>query len=644
MCGIAGILHVEGSGRVREETLRAMADSIRHRGPDGYGVWLSEDGRVGLAHRRLAIVDLSDAARQPMTNVDQTVWITYNGEVYNFLELRAELETKGYRFRSRSDTEVLLNMYQEMGDEMVGQLDGDFGFGLWDHRRRRLLLARDRIGVKPVYYTEVNGIFVFASEIKALLQHPAVRRELDEESLYHYLTYLVVPPPETLLKDVKKLPAGSMLTLDLGRSHAGPRISRFWEPLPGRIQPDRKDPDEQFEALFRRAVKKRLMGDVPVGTLFSGGVDSLLNTACFQDLITPERVRTFHVAMQGARHDQDELEWSRRLARKLGTEHHEVTISESDLLTTAEALAGQQDEPLSDPVAIPLFFVTRLARQSGTTVLHAGEGADEIFCGYDSYRQVLRRNARLWEPLKRLPSLVSWLGFLVARGAKSSRGQKIADALRRCSLGQELFMSGAIAYYENEKAQILAPDFRRRYETLDSFDVVSPLYRRIEERCPEASLLEKITFIELQLRLPELLLMRVDKMAMANGVEVRVPFLDRDLVDFALSVDLGFKLRDGVSKEPVKRFASHFLGREDVYRPKVGFGVPIQDWFNLELGSHLRGLIRDDRAFAQAYFNIEVLLRRLSRGPRSVNEAFQLWVIYNLLNWRRSLLCSSPAF
>src|SRR3989442_8163197 len=308
MCGIAGILHVEGSGRVREETLRAMADSIRHRGPDGYGVWLSEDGRVGLAHRRLAIVDLSDAARQPMTNVDQTVWITYNGEVYNFLELRAELETKGYRFRSRSDTEVLLNMYQEMGDEMVGQLDGDFGFGLWDHRRRRLLLARDRIGVKPVYYTEVNGIFVFASEIKALLQHPAVRRELDQESLYDYLTYLVVPPPATLLHDVKKLPAGSMLTLDLGRSHAGPRISRFWKPLPGRIQPDRKDPDEQFEALFRRAVKKRLMGDVPVGTLFSGGVDSLLNTACFQDLITPERVRTFHVAMQGARHDQDELE------------------------------------------------------------------------------------------------------------------------------------------------------------------------------------------------------------------------------------------------------------------------------------------------------------------------------------------------
>ena len=205
-------------------------------------------------------------------------------------------------------------------------------------------------------------------------------------------------------------------------------------------------------------------------------------------------------------------------------------------------------------------------------------------------------------------------------------------------------MSGAIAYYENEKAQILAPDFRRRFRALDSFDVVSDLYRRIEERCPDATLLQKITFIELQLRLPELLLMRVDKMAMANGVEVRVPFLDRDLVDFALSVDQGFKLRNGVSKEPVKRFASRFLAADDVYRPKVGFGVPIRDWFNSELGSHLRNLALEDRAFAETYFNFDLLQRRLSRRTRTVNEAFQLWVIYNLLNWRRGLLSPGPAF
>src|SRR5882724_5233024 len=251
MCGVAGLVGLAAGDRVQMDLLRAMADSLRHRGPDGHGYWVSGEGNVGLAHRRLAIVDLSDAARQPMSSADGTVHVTFNGEIYNFRELRSELEGKGYRFRSQSDTEVLVNLYSEAGDSAIDRLDGDFALGLWDERRKRLLLARDRAGVKPLYYCELDGLFLFASEIKALLQCSAVPRELDEESLYHYLTYLVVPPPRTLLRNVFKLPAASVLTLELNH---GWRTRRYWEPLPGRVTPDRRDLDGQLQTLFQRSV------------------------------------------------------------------------------------------------------------------------------------------------------------------------------------------------------------------------------------------------------------------------------------------------------------------------------------------------------------------------------------------------------
>jgi len=635
MCGVAGLVGLAAGDRVQMDLLRAMADSLRHRGPDGHGYWVSGEGNVGLAHRRLAIVDLSDAARQPMSSADGTVHVTFNGEIYNFRELRSELEGKGYRFRSQSDTEVLVNLYSEAGDSAIDRLDGDFALGLWDERRKRLLLARDRAGVKPLYYCELDGLFLFASEIKALLQCSAVPRELDEESLYHYLTYLVVPPPRTLLRNVFKLPAASVLTLELNH---GWRTRRYWEPLPGRVTPDRRDLDGQLQTLFQRSVAKRLMSDVPVGALFSGGVDSVLNTASFRELVAPQRVKTFHVSMAGAPPLADEREWARKMAARLGTEHYETIIDEGDLIATAETLAHFQDEPISDPVCVPLYFVAKLARDAGVTVLHAGEGADEIFCGYENYRRFIQSYTWLWPPLRRLPAAVSWLGFQALRRTASARGRKVADVLRRRALGQELFMSGAVAYYEDEKAAVLAPGFRERHPGLDSFDVVADLYRRIEEQAPRATILQKMTFIELQLRLPELLLMRVDKMAMAHGVEVRVPFLDRDLLDFALSLDESFKLRDGVAKEPIKRLAARYVDRESVYRPKTGFGAPIQSWFRSGLGAHMLTLLEEDRGEVGRYFDIPELQRRLTRRPRTVNEAFQLWVIYNLLNWRRAIL------
>ncbi len=642
MCGIAGIVGQRNAPPVDPRVLEAMTHSMEHRGPDGWGTWLSEDRRVGLGHRRLAILDLSDAGRQPMSNPEGTICVTFNGEIYNFPELRRELSAMGYRFRSTTDTEVLVYLYDALGEAMIDRLDGDFGFGLWDDRRKRLLLARDRAGVKPVYYAQLGDRFVFASEIKALLHCPGLACELNEESLYHYLTYLVVPAPQTMFKGIHKLPAGCALTVEWTADGLRTTQRNYWAPTPGRCALRTGELDEQFQELFDRSVRKRLQSDVPVGVLFSGGVDSTLNAAYFQRGIAPQKVRTFNVGVAGTKLFHDESDFAQAMARELGTEHHVVRITQADLLRQMRAIARQQDEPLADPVCVPLYFVTKLARETGTFVVHAGEGADEIFCGYDKYRRYLQVYENVWRRLRLMPSWTHALAFHLLRAGRSSRVRKAADVLRRLGRSQNFFLSSSIAYYEHEKASVLAPEFRRRCAGLDSHDIVLEMYGDLKRACPEADFLQQLTYIELRLRLPELLLMRVDKMSMLNGVEVRVPFLDGDLVDFALSVPRGFKLRDGVLKEPLKRLAARHVPRSSVYRPKSGFGVPIQEWFRSELAQDMRDLLREDAASFQAYFDLKALRRKLDEGTPTVNDAFQLWVVYNFLQWRRSFWESRP--
>ena len=640
MCGICGIVSLTSEPSIDIEILQKIPNVLQHRGPDGNGIWIDDSKKVGFGHQRLAIVDLSDAGQQPMATPDGMVQVTFNGEIYNFQELRSDLEKEGYRFRSRTDTEVLLYLYEMYGEGMVDRLDGDFGFGLWDGRRRKLLLARDRAGVKPVYYTRVSDQLLFASEIKSLLQHPDVSREMDEESFYHYLTYLVVPSPKTLVKGIYKLPTAGLLTLEYADRNASVNIQQYWEPFPGKMQVDKNDLDGQFESLLRKSVEKRMMSDVPVGVLFSGGVDSTLNTVLFQKAVKPDPVKTYNVGIKETNRHQDESHWARRMATQLGTEHHEIEITQDDLLDTVTALAEFQDEPLADPVCVPLYFVTKLARETGTVVLQAGEGADELFCGYDNYRRFLRHNRNYWKPLSRMPSFINQIGFRILQRSTAPRNQKMADALRRLIHHQEFFMSSAVAYYEGEKQSVISTDFKNRFASYDSYDIVAPLYERIAAQNPDASFLEKMTFIELQLRLPELLLMRVDKMSMANSVEVRVPFLDRDLVDFALSVPESFKLRDRVSKEPVKRLAARYVSHGQIYKPKKGFGAPIQEWFHGRVGDHMRSLLEEDRVELEAFFDVPHIKRSLDNSLSTVNQAFQLWVIYNLIIWRRAM-CSN---
>ncbi len=645
MCGIAGFIHFNGAPAFDTKVvISAMTRRIAHRGPDGEAAWISPDRRVTLGHRRLAIVDLSPLGAQPMANEDGSVWVVYNGEIYNHDSLREQLRERGHVFRSRCDTEVLVHLWEEKGEAMLHDLDGDFAFFLWDEKKQRAFLARDPVGVKPLYFAATGGAFVFGSEIKALLEHPAVPKRLDPEGVYHYLTYLVVPAPKTMFAGIEKIAAGECLSLD-GRTGRMER-RRYWNPLPEVLDLPPEEWDAELRRRFLASVKKRLMSDVPVGLLFSGGVDSSLNAAAFSRLVRPLPVHTFNVSMSAPRF-YDDQPFADAMARCLGANHHHIRVDESDLLASIDTIVDHQDEPLADPVCFPLYHVARLARQHGMPVLQAGEGADEIFCGYDNFRRFLRHNRKLWQPLSLFPRAVAGVGFHLLRLLpRRPKIEKIADVLRRRGLGQEFYLSEAVAFYEYEKQRVISPAFARQMCEADSFDIVRPLYAELRATRPEATFLQAMTYIELRLRLPELLLMRADKMAMAHSIELRVPFLDRDLVQFALSLPETYKTRDGVSKEPVKALAASLTQeslvapapggnvRDLYYRPKSGFGAPLQDWFGTALGADMRQRMKRNPELAGDFFQLRPLEEELSGGAATVNRSFHLWVVYNLMVWR----------
>ena len=403
MCGIVGIFKFrEGGVEITEPLLQRMRDTMVHRGPDGAGMWRSPDGRVGLAHRRLSIIDLSEAGAQPMASADGALWIVYNGEVYNHAELRTELEAEGYRYRSRTDTETVLYAYDRWGLECVHRFQGMFAFGLWDVRKRRLWLVRDRIGIKPLYYTFAGSQVLFASEIKALLEHPQVSRDVDSTALYHYMTLYTTPAPLTMFKGIYKLPAGHAMVVEEGRD---PRVYQYWDPIVPRERFERTfrgsgEPSmetyctKEIRRLLAESIEKRMMSDVPFGVFLSGGVDSSTNVALMARLMD-RPVDTFTVAFKN-NPQYNELEYARRIAREFKTNHHEVLIDESDLLEYLPDLIYHQDEPIADPVCVPLYYVSKLARDNGTIVVQVGEGSDEQFCGY-AWNEIFQK---IYEGLK----------------------------------------------------------------------------------------------------------------------------------------------------------------------------------------------------------------------------------------------------
>ena len=642
VCGVVGQLNFGGAAdaeiadRDRARVL-AMRDRLVHRGPDDGGLWQSYDGRVVLGHRRLSIVDVSAAGHQPMSGEDGTVWLTFNGEIYNHAELRRELRLDDrHRFRSRTDTEVIVHLYEERQREVVAALDGMFAFGLWDGARRRLLLARDRMGKKPLYYTLAAGRLLFASEIKALLAHPDVPRRLDLTAVNEYLTFSNVPEPRTMFEGIRKLPAGHTLTCD---ERGRVTVERYWSPLDELARrpatappPGRGEAVERVRQLVTAAVRKRLMADVPVGAFLSGGVDSSTNVALMSRLIsTPLQTFTVEFTGFGPAENFHDVPYARQVASLFGCRHTEVPVTADEALAYLPEMVGAQDEPLGDPACLPMHFVSRAAHQAGIKVVLVGEGSDEVFCGYPAFASLLETYAGRWSQLRRLPRPLRRAVRRAAELAGASGGR--VDVLRRAAEDEPLYLGLDVVFFDWEKAALYT-EAGRRAMPRRAADVVAAYYREILERRPDADFAQQMSYVELRNRLPELLLMRVDKLSMAHSLEARAPFLDHELASYALSLPAAYKVDGQRTKAVLKDAARAWLPEAVVERQKQGFRVPLPAWLRKELAPWAEGVLRRASIHQLGLFDLDHILalwRRHASGQADCS--FDLWCLINLFGW-----------
>ena len=657
MCGIVGTFKPGGVGSGPEVVAR-MRDRMAHRGPDGVGIWCSSDRTCTLGHRRLSIIDLSDAAAQPMVNAAGTVAVTFNGEIYNHAEIRRELEALGkYTWRTdHSDTEMLLHAFEEWGPDCVHRFYGMFALAVYDGRdpgRPVVHLIRDRVGIKPLYLTRTaSGEWLFASEIRALLAHPAVTPQMDTVAFWHYLTFIVSPAPLTMFRGIFKIPAGYRIIID---ARGTATSDEWWDCSPARsallTERDISEPEAVAELtrLLKQSIARRIVSDVPFGVLLSGGVDSSLNVALMSELMS-RPVTTFTIGYEG-KADYNEFQFARRVSERYKTDHHETLINGEEAQNFLPLLVRLQDEPIADNVCIPLYFLARLVKASGTTVVQVGEGADENFLGYwwcEHYRQ---KYESIYRPSRNgTHGLRRWLRAIKARTPGLS-GEDL-EIQRRARSGQELFWGGAVCWW-GEMRDRLTPDrapfdgevdcpvaglLPPSFAELDSHAVVREYVARVDGALREPEVLQKIPYLEMKLRLPEHLLMRVDKLTMAHAVEARVPFLDHDVVDFATRLPPSYKLRDGVGKHVLKQAAAPYLDDDMINRRKQGFGAPMEEWFRegdfgrRSLAAFDRSLLVEAGFFDNDYFR--GLLRAQIAG--SGGYSFQLWTVLNAVLWHAS--------
>lgn len=626
MCGIAGALVFEESGyRITESLIESMRDTMVHRGPDGAGLWISPDGKIGLGHRRLSIIDLSETASQPMSNEDGNLQIVFNGEIYNHAEIREELEKTGRHAwkTNHSDTEVILHAFEEWGIDCLHRFRGMFAIALWDEKQGDLWLIRDRIGVKPLYYSVHNGRVTFASEIKALLQDPDQKRAVNEEALFHYLSFLTTPAPQTLFEGISKLPCGTWLRIN----RAGEIVEhRYWDVL-DHTKPTAglsdEDAAKQILAELRTAVRLRKVSDVPVGVFLSGGIDSSTNAALFSEG-EGGQVKTFSIGYEGEyRSYQNELQYAKRVADEVGAEYHEKLLKIDDLIDFLPRMVHLQDEPIADPVCVPVYYVSKLARENGVIVCQVGEGADELFWGYPGWKTSLRLQRYNDLPI---PNFFKTIGLAGMRLFKRELSFPY-EWLRRGSVNQPIFWGGAEAFTETHKKRLLSPRLRKKFAKLTSWEAIRPIRERFEAKAKAPSHLNWMTYLDLNLRLPELLLMRVDKMSMGVSLEGRVPFLDHKLVELAMSLPEEMKTRQGVLKYILKKAVRGLIPDEIIDRKKQGFGVPVYEWFFDRLGNEIRREL-DEFCSKTDFFDREEVFRLIEEGKTA-----QVWYLFNFALW-----------
>jgi asparagine synthase (glutamine-hydrolysing) len=634
MCGICGVWEYGASrGNVELALIERMRDVMTHRGPDDAGELIFDEGRGGFGFRRLSIIDLSAAGHQPMRGCTDRVWLIFNGEIYNHAELRAGLEQRGHRYASRTDSETILHLYEERGLDFVNDIEGDYAIALWDADREQLVLARDRAGVKPLYFYQQNGRFIFASEIKAILEHPAVTPEVNEKALYHYLTFVTTPAPQTLFRDVQKLPAGHLLVID---RDGQARMTQYWDALPPMSPVVRTEAEHQQNILelLRASIKKRMMADVPFGVFLSGGVDSSANVALMSELMT-QPVRTFTVGFNDTE-ELNELESARAISKRFGTDHHEVMIGRAEMMKFLPDLVFHQDEPIADPVCVPLYYVSKLARETGTIVVQVGEGSDEIFGGYDWFRTYLRIEERFWRHAGRFPVSARHAASVLAQPLvkKVLKKRMASELVRRLGANESLFWGGAVVFDETMKPAVLSPAMRAKYDALSTYNVVRQYQETIAAARPDSDFAARMTYLELKLRLPELLLMRVDKITMATSVEARVPFLDHHLIEYAMGLPRNLKVKGSTGKHILKRALETVLPADVLYKPKRGFGAPINEWFRGPGGDGLVGQLMNSPLRERDFFDYSFIQRMADEHQRGTRDwSANLWCLLNLSLW-----------
>lgn len=620
MCGIAGIMSVAGKPVTADE-LHDMCAAMVHRGPNDEGIYHA--GPVGLAMRRLSIIDLK-TGHQPIRNEDGSVWVVLNGEIYNFRELRKESQSRGHAYYTTSDTEVIVHLYEDYGEKCVEKLRGMFSFALWDGKRQVLLLARDRLGIKPLYYSLSGGRLVFASELKAILPIDGIERNINWNAANHLFTFLTTPASESIIEGIHKLEPAHILTLS---SEGRLRKEKYWavtfKPDHGLTEEDCK---ERLRELLDESVKLHLESDVPVGAFLSGGIDSSSVVAMMMKHVR-EKVKTFSIGFE--EEPFNEAGFARLVARELGTEHHE-TIVQPDVWQFIDELVWHLDEPFGDCSAIPTYMVSKAAAKHVKVVL-SGDGGDELFAGYDKYvvEERERRRDSLPASLRMAPRAIAKL---------MPEGMRGKNFIRHLALsGLERYVDACALFRGEEKRKLLSMDVRK---------IVSCLEIERSEReamgKQNGHWLSALQRRDLESYLPLDILTKVDRMSMAHSLEVRVPLLDHKVVEFAAAIPPELKLRNGVTKYIFKEAMRGILPAPIIDRPKKGFAVPVGHWFNGALDGIVREILLSDRCKQRGVFNTKYIerLQRLHRRRKDLD--LKLWTLLSFELWCRKYLDQQP--
>ena len=624
MCGICGKVNFDKEKPVRQMLLKRMADTIVHRGPDDEGYYIS--GPVGLGFRRLSIIDLA-TGHQPLSNEDGTIWIVFNGEIYNFQELRDELRARGHVFRTRTDTEVIVHLYEEYGTACVERLRGMFGFAIWDERQQMLILARDRIGVKPLYYAVGTKCLVFGSEVKAILADPEIRRQVRPEIIDRFLMFYYLPGEDTLFKDIFKVAPGCYITVKDGNT----TCHQYWDLVFDPVPISTKDAEMQLIERVDESVRLHMISDVPLGVLLSGGVDSSAMVS-FTRKRTNGPLGTFTLGF-GSEEVPDERPYAQIAARHYGTEHHEMTMSAETFREFLPKYAWYMEEPVCEAPAVALYYVTKLAKEY-VKVLISGEGGDEAFAGYQTYRGIVWME-RLKQILGPVQGQVASIARVANRILKNSRVAKYEPLLARpfdqyyysrSSGPQTLFGRCRATFYSGELAASSDIDF-----------ALQPI-RALLSKSASVSILNRMLYVDTKTSLPDDLLLKADKMTMANSIELRVPFLDHKLLEFAASLPERHKVRGFTTKYIAKRALSTLIPDPILKRRKAGFPVPFSRWLRTDLRAFVYDVLLDRRTKERGYFNSVSVERLLQENLESGMYAKEVLSLLTLELWHRAFL------